>query len=137
MVALDTLGYFSSEPGSQRWPEPYDRDPRQAGDFISFVSNDPSAALMQRCVRAFRGSSALPARGSSAPEHIRGVSWSDHWSFWRHGFPAVMVTDTALFRYPHYHSAHDTPDKIDFASLELVVDGLVGVVREIAGSPPG
>jgi Zn-dependent M28 family amino/carboxypeptidase len=92
---------------------------------------------MQRCVRAFRGSSALPARGSSAPEHIRGVSWSDHWSFWRHGFPAVMVTDTALFRYPHYHSAHDTPDKIDFASLELVVDGLVGVVREIAGSPPG
>jgi Zn-dependent M28 family amino/carboxypeptidase len=132
MLALDTVGYFSSEPDSQRWPEPYDQRLPSCGDFLSFVANSPSSPLMRRCVRAFRRSSTLPARGSSAPEHVRGVSWSDHWSFWRHQYPAVMVTDTALFRYPHYHTPHDTPDKVDFGSLARVLDGLVGVVGELA-----
>jgi Zn-dependent M28 family amino/carboxypeptidase len=52
------------------------------------------------------------------------VSWSDHHSFWQHGFPAVMVTDTAPYRYPYYHSADDTPEKLDYESLAAVTLGL-------------
>jgi hypothetical protein len=134
MLALDTLGYFSSAPASQRWPAPYDRV-RSRADFIGFFSNAQSSELLRRCVRAFRRSSTLPARSSSAREDVRGVSWSDHWSFWQHRYPAVLVTDTALFRYPHYHSPEDTPDKVDLGSLSRVVDGLLGVVNELAGRP--
>ena len=49
----------------------------------------------------------------TAPDEIDGIGWSDHWSFWQLGYPAVMVTDTALFRYRHYHKPTDTPDKVD------------------------
>ncbi|HYT15861.1 MAG TPA: M28 family peptidase, partial [Burkholderiales bacterium] len=64
---------------------------------------------------------------------IAGVNWSDQWAYWKHGWPAVMVTDTAPFRYPHYHTPQDTPDKLDYERLARVVKGLEGVVRELAG----
>ena len=137
MLALETMGYFSNEPGSQRYPFPYNLFYGNRGDFIGFVSNLRSVGVMRRCLRAFRRSSTLPAQGSPAPGWLPGVSWSDHWSFWRHRYPAVMVTDTALFRYPHYHTPEDTPDKVDFPSLARVVDGLVGVVGDLAGAVTG
>lgn len=61
-----------------------------------------------------------------------GLGWSDHWAFWRYGYPAVMVTDTALFRYPFYHDRRDTPDKLDFESMARVVSGLRTVVTDLA-----
>jgi Zn-dependent M28 family amino/carboxypeptidase len=65
-------------------------------------------------------------------ERLPGVGWSDHWAFWQAGYPAVMVTDTALFRYPHYHTAADTPNKIDYDRLARVVIGLEHVVADLA-----
>jgi hypothetical protein len=61
-----------------------------------------------------------------------GVSWSDHASFWQRGYPAIMVTDTAPFRYPFYHSAEDVLAHVDFASLARVVSGLEAVVAKLA-----
>ncbi len=72
-------------------------------------------------------------------ESIAGVSWSDQWAYWKFGWPAVMVTDTAPYRYPHYHTLHDTPDRLDYDRLVRVVKGLEGVVRDLAGgslTPP-
>jgi Zn-dependent M28 family amino/carboxypeptidase len=63
---------------------------------------------------------------------VPGVGWSDHASFWRHGWPAAMVTDTAVYRYPHYHTAQDTTDKVDYERLARVLSGLEHVVRELA-----
>jgi hypothetical protein len=60
------------------------------------------------------------------------VAWSDHWSFWQEGYPAIMVTDTAPYRYPHYHLESDTPDKLDYDRFALVVSGLEAVVRDLA-----
>jgi Zn-dependent M28 family amino/carboxypeptidase len=62
---------------------------------------------------------------------IPGVGWSDHWAFWQEGYPALMVTDTAPFRYPHYHTAADTPDKIDYERLARVVAGLERSIRKL------
>ena len=65
---------------------------------------------------------------------MTGVHWSDHWSFWQAGYPAAMVTDTAMFRYPYYHHPEDTVDKIDFARFARVTRGLDAVVSVLAGS---
>ena len=63
---------------------------------------------------------------------MTGIGWSDHWAFWQEGYPAIMVTDTAPFRYPHYHTPYDTPDKIDYDRLARVVAGLARVVVDLA-----
>ena len=69
-------------------------------------------------------------------ESIAGVSWSDQWAYWKFGWPAVMVTDTAPFRYPHYHTLRDTPDKLDYDGLARVVLGLERVVRDLLVAAP-
>jgi peptidase M28-like protein len=61
---------------------------------------------------------------SAAFETVPGVTWSDQLSFWRQGYQAVMVTDTAFYRYAHYHTAFDTPEKLDYPSMARVVEGL-------------
>ena len=76
----------------------------------------------------------VPAEIACLPGTIPGVGWSDHWSFWQEGFAGLMITDTAPFRYPHYHKATDTPDKIDYATLANVVLGLEAVIKEISSS---
>ena len=63
---------------------------------------------------------------------MKGVHWSDHWPFWQAGYPAIMVTDTALFRYPHYHAATDTPGQLGYAGLARVTSGLAGVIGALA-----
>ena len=67
----------------------------------------------------------------SLPNFIPGVGWSDHWSFWQAGYPALMVTDTAPFRYPYYHTQQDTPEHIDYYALTLVISGLESVIQDL------
>ncbi len=135
MYSLETIGYFSSEPGSQRAPFPLGLFYPSTGNFIVFVGNFASRALVNRSVAAFRAASPFPAERFAGPAFIPGVDWSDQWSFWREGYPGVMVTDTAPYRYPHYHSDTDTPDKIDYDSFARVVAGLASVVRAAANDP--
>ena len=133
MLALETIGYYSYVPGSQRYPFPFRFFYPDTGNFIGFVGNLGSRGLVRQAVAAFRASTAFPSEAVAAPGWVVGVHWSDHWSFWKAGYPAIMVTDTALFRYPHYHSSGDTPEKIDFAGLSRVSHGLVAVIRDLAG----
>jgi hypothetical protein len=79
----------------------------------------------------FREHTRFPSEGAALPAAIPGVGWSDHWAFWQEGYPALMVTDTAPFRYPHYHTAEDTPDKVDYARLARVVAGLERVIQHL------
>lgn len=133
MLALETMGYYSDAPGSQQYPVPemaglYP----DVGNFIGFVSDDTSAGLLESAGEAFTEGTALPLQAAAMPAGLPGVGWSDHWSFWQVGYPALMVTDTAPWRYPWYHTADDTPDKIDFDRLAEVVRGLEYVVRALA-----
>jgi hypothetical protein len=66
---------------------------------------------------------------------VEGVGWSDHWAFWQEGYPGVMVTDTAVFRYPYYHDPEDTPDKLDFTRIARVVAGLEHVDTHLVDDP--
>jgi hypothetical protein len=134
MLSLETMGYYSDVDGSQAYPAPLSFFYPTKGDFIAFVGNVGSRALVRRCVGGFRKAASFPSEGAALPGFLPGVGWSDHWSFWEEGFPAVMVTDTAVFRYPHYHTRADTPDKLDYERFARVVDGLVPVVAELAGA---
>lgn len=132
MLSLETLGYYSDEPGSQSYPFPFNLFYPDRGNFVAFVGNIGSRGLVRRALGAFRGAVQFPSEGVAAPASVPGVSWSDHGSFWAHGYPALMVTDTAPYRYPHYHSPADTPEHIDFARLARVVGGLTQVVETLA-----
>lgn len=81
--------------------------------------------------------SSFPSEYLVAPGIVPGVSWSDQLSFWRAGYPAIMVTDTAFYRYPHYHTAQDTPDKIDYARMAQVVEGLAKAIVLLANNADG
>jgi Zn-dependent M28 family amino/carboxypeptidase len=133
MLSLETLGYYSDAPGSQRYPNPlYAWLYPDTGNFIGFVGNLASRRLVRQCLGAFRRHSRFPSEGVAAPGNMTGIHWSDHWSFWQEGYRAVMVTDTALFRYPHYHAGTDLPDKLDYERLARVVAGLAGVTEDLA-----
>jgi hypothetical protein len=131
MYSLETMGYFSSAPGSQQYPAPFGLMFPDRGDFIAFVGLMNSRALVRETVRSFRSHTAFPSIGGVAPDAVPGIGLSDHWAFAQAGIPAVMVTDTAPFRYPHYHRASDTPDKVDADSLARVVKGMERVIRDL------
>ena len=133
MLALETIGYYSDQPGGQNYPIPFSLFYPDIGNFIGFVGNLSSRRLVRQAVGAFRASTPFPSEGVAAPGWMMGVHWSDHWSFWQAGYPAIMITDTALFRYPHYHAATDTPEKIDYPSLARITRGLADVATELAG----
>jgi Zn-dependent M28 family amino/carboxypeptidase len=131
MLSLETIGYYSDERGSQRYPFPFSLFYPDTGNFVGVIGNISSAKLVKRVLGMFRQSAQFPSEGASVPGFITGVGWSDHWSFWKAGYRAVMITDTAPFRYRHYHQPQDTPDKIDFSRLARVVAGLASVTEQL------
>jgi hypothetical protein len=133
MISLETLGAFSERPGSQRYPVPFGLVFPTTANFIAFVGLPGSRAFLHEVMASFRRHTAFPSIGGVAPDAlVPGIGWSDHWAFQAFDYPAIMVTDTALFRYPHYHLPSDTPDKVDYDRLAHITKGLERVMREIA-----
>lgn len=135
MLSLETMGWFSEESGSQKYPFPFSLFYPDRGNFIGFVSNIDSGDFVRRVIGRFRERATVPSQGGALPAKLPGVGWSDHESFYLQGIPALMVTDTAPFRYPHYHTAQDTTDKVDFERLARIVVGLAHVL-ELLGNEP-
>jgi len=132
MISLETLGFYSDAAGSQKYPPVLGWFYPDRGDFIAFVGNPDSRDLLHRSIRKFRDSTSFPSEGLAAPADWPGVGWSDHWSFWQAQYPAIMITDTALFRNPYYHTPRDTADRLDFARMARVVGGVSRVVEALA-----
>jgi hypothetical protein len=131
MLSIESIGYYSDEPGSQRYPEAIAARHPTTGSFVAIVGNPESSALVDGVVSTLRARGSLPVEGATLAEVEGG--WSDHWSFWQIGVSAAMVTDTAPFRNPHYHKPSDTADKLDFERMARVVAGLEHVIAELAG----
>jgi len=132
MLSLETMGYFSDLENSQKYPFPLDLFYPDRGNFISFVGNVGSRKLVRKAIKAFRDRAQFPSEGAALPGWIPGVGWSDQWSFWQQGYEGIMVTDTAPYRYPYYHTERDTLDKIDFDKLARVTAGLARVISDLA-----
>jgi len=131
MLSLETIGYYTDKPKSQKYPPPFSLFYPSTGNFIGFVSNLSNRKLLHKAIASFRKNCKFPSEGGAIPEIISGINWSDHQSFWRQGYPAIMITDTAPFRYPYYHCPEDTPDKIDYDSLAIVTSGLQAVILDL------
>ena len=131
MFSLEMLGYYRDEPDSQRYPAPLGLFYPDRGNFIAFVADLGSFSLVRKSSRLFRQNTDFPSEWLAAPRIVPGLSWSDHWSFRQHGTPAVMVTDTAFYRYPHYHLPSDTPEKLDYERMAKVTLGLAGMLKEL------
>jgi Zn-dependent M28 family amino/carboxypeptidase len=132
MLSIETIGYYTDRPNTQAYPIGFHPGYPDRGNFLGFVADLKSTLLLRAALKAFRSSTVLPAQGIVAPSSIPGIAWSDHWSFWQFGYKALMLTDTAPYRYPHYHTAQDTPDKLDWQRFAQAVDGIQGIVRTLA-----
>jgi Zn-dependent M28 family amino/carboxypeptidase len=132
MISLEMLGFYSDAPGSQKYPALLSLFYPSHGNFIGFVGNSESRDLVRRVTHKFRQTAQFPSEGVAAPASLPGVGWSDQWSFWQQGYPAIMVTDTALFRNPYYHTPLDTADKVDFEKMARVADGVRNVIASLA-----
>ena len=132
MASLETIGCYSDKPGSQKYPPLFELFYPDRGNFLGIVADFRSRKAMRLLAKAFRAHSDFPRQTVSTFRAIPGVSWSDHQSFWRQGYRAVMVTDTAPYRYRHYHAPTDTPDKLSYPELAQVTLGLFDAFAALA-----
>ena len=136
MMTPETIGYYSDADDSQKYPIPVSGLYPTKGDFIAFVGMHESAKLIRRAVGTFRKECKFPSIGAGLPSIVPMVGASDHWAFWCMGYPSLMITDTAPFRYPHYHLRSDTPDKIDFGKMARVVEGIDHITEDLVNGEP-
>ncbi len=131
MVCLESIGYYSDKPNSQKYPKPFNLIYPSTGNFIAFVGFASSGKLILDCYHSFRKHSKFPVYFAGLPPFVRAAGFSDHWSFNKFGYPAFMVTDTAPYRNPNYHTSHDNPDTLDYSRMARVTAGLQGVISHL------
>lgn len=133
MLSLEMIGYFTDAPDSQRFPHPAMKALYPStGNFIGVVGKIGQGSLVWRVKRAMRRGSPLPVHALIAPPSLPGVALSDHLSYWQAGYPAAMITDTAFYRNPHYHTAGDRPELLDYRRMAMVVQGVHAAVLRLA-----
>ncbi|MBI5548696.1 MAG: M28 family peptidase [Deltaproteobacteria bacterium] len=135
MLALEMIGYFSEEAGSQQFPvkliQPLYPD---RGNFVAVVGRFADMPLTRTVKAAMQGATPLDVRSLNAPRKVRGIDLSDHHAYWDAGFPAVMITDTAFFRNQAYHTDQDTAERLDYRRMAQVVQGVWAATRVLTGS---
>ncbi len=135
MLCLEMVGYTCHDPGCQKYPFPIKfMDFPRTGNYIGVVGNLRSKPLTEAIYQAFKKNPHLPAVKLTVPlggYSLPPVGLSDHSSFWHFGYRAVMITDTAFYRNPHYHKPSDTMDKLDFGFMAELVKSLVIFFEEI------
>ncbi|MDP1709242.1 MAG: M28 family peptidase [Gammaproteobacteria bacterium] len=136
MISLEMLGCYSAAEGSQGYPPLLRFFYPDKGDFIALVSDLRSRPLLRRFTSLFRAHSDFPVQQLATFFLVPGVALSDHFSFWRQGYRALMITDTAFYRNRHYHTAGDTPDKIDYVALTRVTEGIHRALAEFSAARP-
>jgi hypothetical protein len=136
MISLEMVGYFSDRKGKQGFPLPlmslfYSNTP----DFIGVVGNLKSKSLVKQVKNGLKAGCSVPVETLTAPSIVPGVSLSDHASFWKEGYPAIMITDSAFYRNPNYHQSTDTKDTLNYQTMAELLKGLIHVARDLSGVP--
>jgi len=128
-ISLETLGMYTDAENSQHYPAGLSVFFPSKGNFVGFVGNLSSRSLVRDSIGYFRTTTQFPSEGVAAPGGMTGIGWSDHWSFWQEGYPAIMISDTAIFRNPNYHKLSDTPEKLNYEPMARVVIGVSKLVK--------
>lgn len=132
MLALEMLGYYRDMPGTQRFPAPglglwYP----DTGNFVGLIGRWRERGLLARLASNMNGAGPVPVHYLASPLDFPGLGNSDHRSYWAHGWPALMVTDTAFYRNPNYHTRFDVPGTLDYRRMAALVPALAAAVREL------
>lgn len=135
-IVLECVGYASHQNNSQKIPPGVPIAVPTTGNFLAVIGNERSQALTGFVAKAMQSHLPIvplvvPGNGEKLPDTRR----SDHTSFWEQGFPAVMLTDTANFRNPHYHRPTDTLDTLNLDFIASVAEGLMAAIIALAGQP--
>ncbi len=134
MISLEMIAYVDPSPRSQRYPPGLGIGRRKIGDFISVVGDTASKGLVKAVGAALEEGGGLPVETLSLPASaalLVGATLSDHSSFWRRGYPAVMVGDTAFYRNPHYHLPTDALETLSLPFLSKVTRGVARFLETI------
>jgi Zn-dependent M28 family amino/carboxypeptidase len=132
MVSLESIGNYSDAPGSQHTPPLFRPFYPDSGNFLVFMGNLGARPDVTRALTAFRAHGEIPSEGLAAPTWLVGTHRSDHWAFWQEGYPGVMVTDTAPYRWPDYHEPTDTADTLEYDHLATAVRGIHAMTLRLA-----
>lgn len=134
MISLEMLGFYSDEPGSQYYPKPFNLFYPDTANFIAFVSSFGSRDLMRQSIKVFREAAEFPSEGLAAPiALVPDVRRSDQAAFWKQGYKAFMITDTAAYRNQGYHNVSDVPSSLNYEHMARVTTGLIQVIERLAG----
>lgn len=134
MLSLESMGYFSDEPRSQKYPDAIAYQYPKVGNFIGVVGNLKSRELVDFFHASLLEADTIPAEKGAFPAMIEGVGWSDHWAFWQFDYPAIMITDTAPFRNPNYHKSTDTLETLDLPRLTKSVVATRKAIEDLANT---
>ncbi|MFH1823882.1 MAG: M20/M25/M40 family metallo-hydrolase [Candidatus Firestonebacteria bacterium] len=130
-LIIESIGYYSEGKNSQKYPPFFGLFYPNKGNFIAVIGNFSSGWLVKKVKTSFKNNSNFPIESVSTFDFIPGIDFSDNWSFWKEGFSAVMITDTANFRNPNYHTNKDTFNTLDYYNIAEIVSGFYTVLCEI------
>ncbi|MFC1576277.1 M20/M25/M40 family metallo-hydrolase [Candidatus Omnitrophota bacterium] len=131
-IILEMIGYYSNKPKSQFCPPILNRFYPNKGNFIGVTGHFKYVELVKDIVSSFKKATNFPIEWIVAPSILIGIDFSDNWSFWKEGYPAVMVTDTAFYRNPHYHKQTDTYETLNYEAIAEVVTGITSSLTDLA-----
>ena len=131
MLSLDALGIYTDKPGSQKLPFPFSLIYPNRGNFLSFIGDFRSRKHMGDVTKGFSKGSSFPIEAGVVPKWVKGAAWSDHVSFWKFGYPGIMVTDTGGFRSDYHTTKEDTMEKLNFEAMSRIVLGMYCSIVEL------
>jgi Zn-dependent M28 family amino/carboxypeptidase len=132
MLSLDSLGYFTDEPDSEHLPSDVAAWFPTVGNYLAVVGDWSSVSLANRVIGHFREVASVPSQLGLGLQSWDAVAWSDHWSFWQCGWPAIVITDTGPYRDPAFHRWNDTADRLDYETMARIVAALETVIEHLA-----
>lgn len=132
MISMESIGYYSDKEDSQKYPPGLKYFYPRKGNFIALLGNRSSSKFVKYSAKFFRENVNYPYESAALPQFVPGVSWSDQWAFWKFGYSAIMVTDTAPFRNKNYHHATDSLETLDFEKMAVVVDGVGKMLEDMS-----
>lgn len=132
MAAIEMIGYFSDEKGSQQYPVKVMKVPYGTrGDFILLVKKSGYGDFVKNFSREFKNAKTIETSNLKAPFDIEGIDFSDHLNYWNAGFDAMMITNSAFFRNKNYHQTTDTMETLDIQRMTLVIDAIHHAILNI------
>jgi len=135
MISVDSVGYFTHQPNSQQYPFSFMKLLYPTtGNFINISSHLQDFIQLRQVKKSFKKASNLAVHSVNAPEIFPNIANSDHISYWKHGFPAILISDTGIDRNKNYNTANDTPENLNYTGMAMVVQGLYQTIIDFPKS---